>query len=293
MIDEDRAHNDSTTPILDIPTGQRRNIGHITSFLDSALHLRTHSSELTINMAGKVLPSIETGGDPSSANGSVLSDDTYIEGTPEPDDLEAWLDWGRERNGEDWYREKVACREAAQRARCQEEEREWAEHAKLEAIRKLQKTDPWEGERQMRENNLQLQGFTQAQIDASYQPLPLEEVESNWEGFLQGRVLQPATTEERANARMIRRRSKQAAPATNVKVLSSKCYKTRQRRECNQVRASRRLTGEPPEFNLFTQLHDHFLRNPSTRKRSPAGPRNKKSNRSRARKASKGLLRPR
>jgi hypothetical protein len=43
-------------------------------------------------MARKVLPLIEPSGNPSSANGSVLSDDTYVEeGTLEPNDLEARL----------------------------------------------------------------------------------------------------------------------------------------------------------------------------------------------------------
>ncbi|KAF8862779.1 hypothetical protein BDZ45DRAFT_739091 [Acephala macrosclerotiorum] len=38
------------------------------------------------------------------ANGSVLSDGTYVEeGTPEPDDSEAWLSWSRKHNKEDWY----------------------------------------------------------------------------------------------------------------------------------------------------------------------------------------------
>jgi len=65
-------------------------------------------------MAGEVLQSIETGGDPLSANGSVLSDDTYVEeGTPEPNDPEARLAWGRRRYGEDWDLEEVAGREAA------------------------------------------------------------------------------------------------------------------------------------------------------------------------------------
>jgi hypothetical protein len=46
-------------------------------------------------MAGDVLQSIETGGGPLPANGSVLSDGTYEEErTPEPDDLKAWLSWG-------------------------------------------------------------------------------------------------------------------------------------------------------------------------------------------------------
>jgi hypothetical protein len=55
-------------------------------------------------MAGKVLPLIETGGDPLSANSSVLSDDTYVEeGTPEPNNPEARLSWGRKHNGEEWY----------------------------------------------------------------------------------------------------------------------------------------------------------------------------------------------
>jgi hypothetical protein len=43
-------------------------------------------------MVRKVLLSIKTGDDPLSANGSVLSDNTYIEEeTPEPNDSEARL----------------------------------------------------------------------------------------------------------------------------------------------------------------------------------------------------------
>jgi hypothetical protein len=156
-------------------------------------------------MAGKVLPSIETDGDPSSPNGSVLSDSTYVEeGTPEPDDPEARLRWGRKHNGEDWYLKEVAGREAARNARREEEKRERIEDEKVEAIRRLQETEPWEYERRMREHNLLLQGLTKAQIDKSNQPLPKEVIESNWEGFsalLRGKALQPATTDRRANAR--------------------------------------------------------------------------------------------
>jgi hypothetical protein len=157
-------------------------------------------------MAGKVLPSIETGSDPLSATGSVLSDDTYVEeeGTPEPDDPEARLNWGRKHYGEDWYLERAAGREAARKARRGEEERERIEDEKVEAIRKLRETEPWEYERRMREYNLQLQGLTKAQIDKSNQPRPKEVIESNWAGFsalLQGKVLQPAATDKHADAR--------------------------------------------------------------------------------------------
>jgi hypothetical protein len=145
----------------------------------------------------------------------VLSDDTYVEeGTPEPNDPEARLAWGRRRYGEDWYLEEVAGREAAWNARREEEERERIEDEKVEAIRRLWETEPWEYERRMREYNLQLQGLTKAQIDKSNQPLSEEVIESNWEGFsalLQGRTLQPTTTDS-ANARTTRRRSKRAAP---------------------------------------------------------------------------------
>jgi hypothetical protein len=135
-------------------------------------------------MAGKVLQSIETGGDPLSANGSVLSDDNYVEeGTPEPNDPEARLAWGRRRYGEDWYLEEIAGREAARKARREEEERERIEDEKVEAIRKLRETEPWEYERQMREYNLQLQGLTKAQIDNANKPLPRKEAERIWVGF--------------------------------------------------------------------------------------------------------------
>ena len=248
-------------------------------------------------MAGKVLQSIETCGDPLSANGSVLSDDTYEEGTPEPNDPEARLAWGRRRYGEDWYREEVAGREAARNARREEEERERIEDEKVEAIRKLRETEPWEYERRMREYNLQLQGLTKAQIDKSNQPLPEEVIKSNWEGFsalLQGRTLQPTTTDS-ANARTTRRRSKRAAPtltealvdeeiasnATKVKVPQSKHDKTRQRKAYKGERASRRIAGEPIEYGIFAKrsmapVPKDLQRNPSTRKRNPAGPRSKK-----------------
>lgn len=129
-------------------------------------------------MAGKVLPSIETGSGPLSANGSVLSDDTYVEeeGTPEP---EARLNWGRKHYGEDRYLERVAGSEAARKARCVEEERERIEDEKVEGIRKLRETEPWEHERRMKEYNLQLQGLTKAQIDKSNQPLPEEVIKCN------------------------------------------------------------------------------------------------------------------
>jgi hypothetical protein len=44
-----------------------------------------------INITRSVLLLIETSGDPLSTNNSVLSDTTYEEGTPEPDDLKARL----------------------------------------------------------------------------------------------------------------------------------------------------------------------------------------------------------
>lgn len=64
------------------------------------------------------------------ANGSVLSDGTYVEeGTPEPDDSEAWLSWSRKHNKEDWY---LAV--AVRNARRKKEERERIEDEKVEAI---------------------------------------------------------------------------------------------------------------------------------------------------------------
>jgi hypothetical protein len=249
-------------------------------------------------MAGTVLPSIETGGDPASANGSVLSDDTYVEeGTPEPNDPEERLAWGRRRYGEDWYLEVVAGREAARNARREEEERERIEDEKVEAIRRLRETKPLEYERRMNEYNLQLQGHTKAQIDNSNKPLPTEVIESNWNAIsvlLQGRTLQPTTTDS-ANTRTTRRRSKRAAPtlagalvdeesasnATNVKVPESKHGKTRQRKAYKGERASRRLANKPVEYGIFANrrmapVPKDLQRNPSTRKRNPAGPRNKR-----------------
>jgi hypothetical protein len=156
-------------------------------------------------MAMEVLPSIETGGDPASANGSVLSDDTYVEqGTPSPNDPEERLAWGRRRYGEGWYLEEVAWREAGQKERCEREERERIEDEKVEAIRKLRETEPWEYERRMTEYNLQLKGLTKAQIDKSNEPRSKEEIESMWAGFsalLQGRTLQPATVDKHINTR--------------------------------------------------------------------------------------------
>lgn len=245
-------------------------------------------------MAGKVLQSIETWGDPASANGSVLSDDTYEEGTPVPDDAEEWLAWGRGHNGEDWYREAVACREAALNAQREREERERIEREKVDAIRALRETDPWEYYRRMRDYNLQLHGFTQAQIDKSNQPLSEEEIKRNWEGFealLQGRTLQPTTTDS-ANTLTACRRSKRAAStltedeesvsnATNVKVPQSKHDKTGHRKAYKGERASRRLANEPVEYGIFANqsmapVPNDLQRNPSTRKRNPAGPRRKK-----------------
>jgi len=157
-------------------------------------------------MAGKVLPSIETGGDPSSANGSVLSDDTYVEeGTPEPNDPEARLSWGRKHNGEEWYWKEVADREAALSARREEEEHERIENKGVEDIRSLLETDPVEYERRMREYKLQRKGLSPAQIEKSNQPLPRKEAERIWVGFanlLGGKALQPATTDKHADARL-------------------------------------------------------------------------------------------
>jgi hypothetical protein len=286
-------------------------------------------------MAGKVLPSIEAGGDPLSANGSVLSDSTYVEeGTPEPDDPEARLRWGRKHNGEDWYLEEVAGREAARNARREEEEHERIEDEKVEAIRRLQETDPWEYKRQMREYNLQLQGLTKAQIDKSSQPLPKEVIESNWEGFsalLQRKDLPPATTASarsesidsqsrvsfrpqkptKGTSHKIRRcravkstardrtvgssnRPKRPAPTlaealvdeerasntANVKLPQSKHHKIKQQKVSTAERASRRLANKPVEQGIFANpstarpVPKALQRNPSTRKRNSADPRN-------------------
>jgi hypothetical protein len=229
-------------------------------------------------MAGTVLPSIETGGDPASANGSVLSDDTYVEeGTPEPNDPEERLAWGRRRYGEDWYLEVVAGREAARNARREEEERERIEDEKVEAIRRLRETKPLEYERRINEYNLRLQGHTKAQIDNSHKPLSPEVIENNWNAIsalLQGMTL-PTTTDS-ANARTTGRRSKH-----NVKVPQSKHDKTRQRKADKGERASRRLANKPVEYGIFANrrmapVPKDLQRNPSTRKRNPAGPRNKR-----------------
>jgi hypothetical protein len=89
---QDQAHNTLTNTNSRYPNYQRRNIRHITLFLDSALYLLTCSSELTINITRKVLLLIETNSNPSSANSNVLSDSTYIEkGTLEPDNPEMRL----------------------------------------------------------------------------------------------------------------------------------------------------------------------------------------------------------
>ncbi|KAN0101514.1 hypothetical protein V8E51_012024 [Hyaloscypha variabilis] len=246
-------------------------------------------------MADKVLPSIETAGSPLSVNGSIFSDDTYVEpeGTPEPDDPEGRLAWGRRHYGEHWYLDEVARREAAWHKRREEEERERIELEKADAIRRLQETEPWEYERRMRELNLQLHGFTKEQIDKANQPLSEEEIKRNLESFsarLLARTLQPTTTDSAT-----RRRSKRAAPtlteapveeesasnATNVKAPQSKHDKTRQRKAYKGERASRRLANKPVEYGIFAKrsmapVPKDLQRNPSTRKRNLAGPRSKK-----------------
>jgi hypothetical protein len=170
-------------PTLDIPTASDE-MSDRTSSLDSALHLCTYSPELTTDMAGKVLPLIETDSDPLSVNGSVLSDGSYVEeGTPEPDDLEVRLSWGRKYYGESWYIEEVAGRKAVRNVRYIKEECERIKEEEVEAIRRLRETDPLEYKCQMTEYNLRLQGLTQEQIDKSNQPLPDKVVKSNWEGF--------------------------------------------------------------------------------------------------------------
>lgn len=148
----------------------------------------------------------------------------------------------------------------------------------------------------MREYNLQLQGLTKAQIDKSNQPLPKEVIESNWAGFsalLQGKVLQPTTTDS-ANARTTRRRSKRAAPtlagalldegrasnATKVKLPQSKPQKTKQRKASTAERASRRIAGEPVEYGIFANpsaarpVPKSLQHNPLTRKQNSTDPRN-------------------
>lgn len=242
-------------------------------------------------MAGEVLQSIETWGDPVSANGSVLSDDTYVEGTPEPNDPEAPLALGRRYFGEDWYREEVA------RQR-EEEERERIHNEEAEAIRKLRDTDPWEYERQMGEFNLRLQGLTQEQIDKSNEPVPEEVAKSIFASFsacLRGMALKPTTTDS-TNTRTTRGQSKRAtltltealveevstSNATNGKVPQSKHDKTRQRKAYKGERASRRLANKPVEYGIFANrsmapVPKDLQRNPLTRKRNPAGPRSKKS----------------
>jgi hypothetical protein len=244
-------------------------------------------------MAGKVLLSIETGGDPLSANGSVLSDDTYVEeGTPEPNGPEARLSWGRKHNGEEWYWKEVADREAALSARLEEEKRERIEDEEVEAIRRLRETKPLEYERRMKEYNLRLQGLTKAQIDNANKPLPRKEAERIWVGFanlLGGKALQPATTDKHADAHLRPRKptkevshtirrgrivkstarnqpkrptstlaealvdEESASNATNVKVSRSKHNKTRQRKAYKGERASPRLANKPVEYGIFAK----------------------------------------
>jgi len=151
----------------------------------------------------------------------------------------------------------------------------------------------------MSEFNLQLDGLTKAQIDESYEHLSKQEI-SNWVGLftlLHGRTLQPTTTDS-ANTRTTRRRSKRAAPtlteaiveeesasnATNVKVPQSKHDKTRQRKAYKGERASRRLANKAVEYGIFAKrsmapVPKDLQRNPSTRKRNPAGPRSKRKSR--------------
>jgi hypothetical protein len=72
-----------------------------------------------------------------------------------------------------------------------------------------------------------------------------------------------------------------ASNATNVKVPQSKHDKTRQRKAYKGGRASRRLANKPVEYGIFANrsmapVPKDLQRNPSTRKRNPAGPRSKK-----------------
>jgi len=165
----------------------------------------------------------------------------------------------------------------------------------------------------MKEYNLRLQGLTKAQIDNSNKPLPTEVIESNWNAIsalLQGRTLQPTTTDS-ANTRTTRRRSKRAAPtlagalvdeesasnATNVKVPESKHGKTRQRKAYKGERASRRLANKPVEYGIFANrrmapVPKDLQRNPSTRKRNPAGPRNKRKSTAAEPAKHRGALKP-
>jgi hypothetical protein len=257
-------------------------------------------------MTKSVLPSIETGGDASSVNSSALSDNTYVEeGTPEPDDPEARLRWGREHNGEDWYLKEIDSREAARKARREEEERQRIEDEKVEAIRRLEKTDPWEYHRQMKEYNLRLQGLTKEQIDKSNEPLPKEVIESNWEEI--SAFLRPQKPTKEISHRTYRDRiakstardrtigssnrpkppastvaealvdEERASNATNVKLPQSKHHKIKQR---TAERASRRLAREPLEYGIFADpstalpVPKSLQRDPSPRKRNSADSRN-------------------
>ncbi|PVH70702.1 hypothetical protein DL98DRAFT_521486 [Cadophora sp. DSE1049] len=252
-------------------------------------------------MAGKVLRSIETDGVPVSTS-SVLSDDTYIEEEiPDPDDPETRLSWGRKHNGEGWYREEVAGREAARNAQREEEERERGEDEKLDAIRSLLDTDPPEYQRRMREYNLQLQGLTKAQIHNSIQPLPSEVIESNWAGFaalLLGKVQQPPTADKayseaidsqprvspKQDSRKICRRivksnrSKRPAKALVDEETTSHAnplHSNRKTKLPTAKRASRRLAGQEVECGIFAppsaarRVPKSLQRYTSTDKRSP------------------------
>ncbi|KAL5325381.1 hypothetical protein ACEPPN_006506 [Leptodophora sp. 'Broadleaf-Isolate-01'] len=257
-------------------------------------------------MAGEVLLSIETG-DPLSANASVLSDGTYREeeGTPEPDDPEEYLYWGRKHNGEGWYQEELAGREAARKARREEEERDRSEDRKVEAIRKLQDTDPLEYEHQMMAHNLRLQGCTEEEIAKSIaksnQPLPKDMVKRNWEAFstlLGGKVLEPVTADngkptKEVPHKDVKRTTRpasaltktlvgegRASNATNVKPSQPKHHKAKLRRVSTANRASRRLAGNPVECGIFAEasaarpVPKSLQRSPSTRKPNSANSRN-------------------
>jgi hypothetical protein len=237
----------------------------------------------------RIETSIETDGNPLSADSSEFSDNYDERGAPVPDDPEEWQRWGQQTLGKDWDADITARRRAAQIARDEEKERERIEKEKVDVIRELYDTDRREYNRRMKAHNLEMQRRA-AQAEDKSNPVKAV-VQGNWEAFLEATTTDKQTDARAESMELSQSRSHPQKPrrarivkstARDQKFGSSNRSKrpastlaealVDEEREQRKVpatkRASRRIAHEPVQHGMFAEPSR------STRKRNSTAPRN-------------------
>jgi hypothetical protein len=241
-----------------------------------------------------IVTSIETDGNPLSADSSEFSDNHNEEGAPVPDDADEWRGWGQDSMGKDWYEDVMARRKAAQIARDKEKERERIDKEKVDTIRKLIDTDPQEYNRQMKAHRLRIQRLA-AQVDDKSNPVEVA-VQGNWEVFLEATTTDKQTDARTESMELSQSRSHPQKPrrtrivkrtARDQKVGSSNrskrpasilaealADKEREQRKVPATnRASRRIAHEPVQHGMFAEPSRSMCKRNSTAPRNHASPK--------------------